>query len=212
MRKAAVATAAAGAFALGWLMRQPQVDAARREASTDALTGLVNRAGLRRKLRKQAKYGEGYTLYMLDLNGFKPVNDTYGHRAGDQLLRAIAHRLRAQLAGHLVARLGGDEFMVLIPGGHRPGQATAFAARIARAVQVPTAVPGAAVPVTVTTAVGVAHASPNAGYRAAMNAADHAMYRSKVSGRPEQVIVALRSTVDESPRLRVRDARAVRVA
>jgi diguanylate cyclase (GGDEF)-like protein len=120
MRLAAVATAAGVAYALGWLTRQPEVAAARREASTDALTGLVNRHGLKRQLQIRADRGQPYTIYFIDLNGFKPVNDTYGHRAGDQLLAYLGRRLGTQFSGHVVARLGGDEFVVVAAGGLSP--------------------------------------------------------------------------------------------
>lgn len=212
MRMTAVATAAGVAYALGWLSRQPQVAAARREASTDGLTGLVNRAELKRQLHRRANRQEPYTLFMLDLNGFKPVNDTYGHRAGDQLLRTLAHRLRAQLAGHVVTRLGGDEFMVLADGLLSMPAADGLAERIQRAVGAPIPVPGSPEPVMLSTAIGIARAVARADYRSTMHAADLAMYRSKATGRPVQVTVALRNTVDESPRHRIRDTRPVRVA
>ena len=76
---------------------------------TDSLTGVLNRLGL------ASRYGAataGQTLLLIDLDGFKPVNDRYGHAVGDLVLRAIADRLRA-VNGLIVARLGGDEFVVL---------------------------------------------------------------------------------------------------
>jgi diguanylate cyclase (GGDEF)-like protein len=212
MRMAAVATAAGVAFGLGWLSRQSQVDAARREASTDGLTGLVNRSGLKRELRNRTNHSMPYTLYMLDLNGFKPVNDTYGHRAGDQLLQTIAHRLRAQLAGHLVTRLGGDEFMIVVAEISSDPYAAAFADRIARAVAAPIVVPGSVTLVSVTTAIGIVRSTGFRDYRLAMHAADRAMYESKSVGRPIVASLASCAAVDESPRKRVRDARPVRVA
>lgn len=212
MRMAAVATAAGVAYALGWLSRQPQIVAARREASTDSLTGLMNRAGLKHQLRIRANRRQPYTLYMLDLNGFKPVNDTYGHRAGDALLQTLAARLRAQLAGHLVARLGGDEFMVLVDEPQLAPAIDAFAQRIQRITEQPIGVPGSPEPVVLGTAIGAARATGRADYRATMHAADLAMYRSKDSGQPVQLTVSVRRTVDESPRTRIRDTRPVRVA
>lgn len=85
----------------------------------DILTGLANRAELWRELKKAMRAGEDRCAYLLDLDGFKWVNDTIGHPTGDRVLCTVANRLRATVeAGALVARLGGDEFMVLdVPGG-----------------------------------------------------------------------------------------------
>jgi len=106
-------------------------EAARRErdllealAHTDPLTGLPNRRGLVRALehrlsdvRRAAAVGEAAALgvFLLDLDGFKPVNDRWGHDIGDELLRQVARRLMATLApGDVVARLGGDEFVAVV--------------------------------------------------------------------------------------------------
>jgi diguanylate cyclase len=95
-------------------------DALRKLALTDALTGLPNRRGLQERLSAllpQAEPGKLLALYLLDLDGFKPVNDRHGHDVGDALLIAVGQRLQAQLRGtDVVARLGGDEFVVLAAG------------------------------------------------------------------------------------------------
>lgn len=210
MRLAAVATAAAGAYALGWLSRQPQVDAARREANTDALTGLANRSELKRQLRNRADHAKSYTIYMIDLNGFKPVNDTYGHRAGDELLRRLGMRLSCQLAGNLVSRVGGDEFVVVVDGELvQPGL---LAGRIQHAISGPVHLPGSPEPVSLSAAIGFAHAGPGHDPRVVLHYADLAMYRSKAMGMPAKANAPIGRTVDESPRIRVRDTRHVRVA
>jgi diguanylate cyclase (GGDEF)-like protein/PAS domain S-box-containing protein len=90
-------------------------------AEHDPLTGLHNRRLLERELAMQVarcrRYGEQAALLVLDLDDFKQVNDTYGHRAGDELLKAVAVELQHRLRGtDMVARLGGDEFAVLLPG------------------------------------------------------------------------------------------------
>ncbi len=209
MKLAAVATAAGVAYALGWLTRQPEVAAARREANTDTLTRLVNRHGLKRQLRICAERGHPYTLYLLDLNGFKPVNDLLGHRAGDQLLAQLGDRLRRGLEQHLVARLGGDEFVVLERGLHLGTAATIE--EIRGAVECPVRLPGSSDPVTLTAAIGFIHVPAGGDPQTAMHAADQAMYRSKVTGRPELATRLSWARVDESPRSRTRDARPVRV-
>jgi diguanylate cyclase len=87
---------------------------ARRLARTDELTGLANRRGLLAHLTDALTTGRPFVLLLADLDGFKTVNDTYGHHTGDQVLRQVAHRLtRAIGQDGLVARLGGDEFAVL---------------------------------------------------------------------------------------------------
>jgi diguanylate cyclase (GGDEF)-like protein len=95
-------------------------DALRKLAQTDALTGLPNRRGLHERLAAalpQAAPGRLLAVYLLDLDGFKPVNDRHGHDVGDALLVAVGQRLQAQLrTADVVARLGGDEFVVLAAG------------------------------------------------------------------------------------------------
>lgn len=83
----------------------------------DPLTGLLNRAGFRAWLEAQPGLANGYAVLMLDLDGFKPINDRYGHAAGDAVLRGIG----AWLLGHLrrqdtAVRMGGDEFLICLPG------------------------------------------------------------------------------------------------
>ncbi|HKJ61496.1 MAG TPA: diguanylate cyclase, partial [Hyphomicrobiales bacterium] len=101
-------------------------------AYTDSMTGLLNRLGLR-KAYAEARERNGdalFELLIIDLDGFKNVNDVYGHQAGDQVLVEVADRLRA-CAGHnaIIARLGGDEFAI-VPS---PGQGNAEAETVAQA-------------------------------------------------------------------------------
>lgn len=211
MNMAAVATAAGVAFALGRLASHHEVVVARRQASTDVLTGLTNRAGLERHMRNRARRGVPYAVLLFDLNRFKPVNDTYGHRAGDRLLAALAGRLRTELPGHVTARLGGDEFVVLLDGVYPGVVLLAFADQLCRIVQRPVALPDVPEPVNLGAAVGIATAQPREHPRCTLQAADQAMYRSKRSGQPHLQQVRTGTTVDESPRVRLRDARRVRV-
>jgi diguanylate cyclase (GGDEF)-like protein len=88
-------------------------------ADTDPLTGVMNRRGFERELARAAaymqRYGGNAALVYLDLDGFKPVNDRFGHAAGDAVLVAVAATLVASVrASDLVARVGGDEFAVLL--------------------------------------------------------------------------------------------------
>lgn len=95
-------------------------------AETDFLTGLANRRAfidsLEAAIDAASAGGEGYALAMVDLDGFKPINDIFGHAAGDAILREVGRRLaRAAGEGATVARMGGDEFALLLPG--RDGEA-----------------------------------------------------------------------------------------
>lgn len=96
-----------------------RLDELARVASTDALTGIYNRRGFeqefQRALAAANRYGETGILIYVDLDGFKPINDTYGHPAGDAVLVEVARTLSEGVRPHdLVARLGGDEFAVLL--------------------------------------------------------------------------------------------------
>ena len=111
---------------VGWLMTQywrltrtleRERSAAAELARRDPLTGLVNRLGFREALSDRLACGETFSLACLDLDGFKRVNDTLGHGAGDEVLQAVARRIAAALGeGDIACRLGGDEFAVLVHG------------------------------------------------------------------------------------------------
>ncbi len=102
---------------------------AKAEAETDYLTGLLNRAGFINRVNKQlaGEGGEPFALLLIDLDKFKPVNDTLGHAAGDEVLSEVARRLRTQVrsGSDSVCRFGGDEFIVHlqgVAGGNAAGQ------------------------------------------------------------------------------------------
>jgi PAS domain S-box-containing protein len=104
-----------------------------RQALHDGLTGLPNRTLLHQRLREAmveaGRTGTLAALLLLDLDGFKRVNDTFGHHVGDQLLQAVARLLSGVVrSSDTVARLGGDEFAIVLPETHEPGSVAAVAA------------------------------------------------------------------------------------
>lgn len=154
------------------------------QASHDSLTGLPNRTLLRRRLERElaafATAEQSMTLLMLDLDGFKEVNDTFGHSAGDQVLVQVAQRIVASVRdGDAVARLGGDEFAVLL--ADRPGEdAAILARRVLAALELPLALQTTTV--SVAASVGIASAGRGATADELLRNADLAMYAAKSTG------------------------------
>ncbi|HWC33856.1 MAG TPA: EAL domain-containing protein [Mycobacteriales bacterium] len=157
----------------------------RRLAHTDPLTGLANRLSLADRIdvavEGLASSSPGIALLMLDLDGFKAVNDTYGHAIGDELLMMVARRLRGSLRpSDLVARLGGDEFAVLLERVDHH-QTLAAAQRLLIAVNAPFAFSRGTISLSVS--IGLCHASDARGTLDLMRDADVAMYRAKADGK-----------------------------
>jgi diguanylate cyclase (GGDEF)-like protein len=154
---------------------------------TDRLTGVANRMRLRealaRSARRAARDGRPVGVLLLDLDGFKQVNDVYGHDAGDQALIMFASVLNRNLrGGDLVARLGGDEFAVLLDGVDDVAAATAVADRILAQLTTPITLAG--VEKTLRASIGIAlSAFPDgagpAAERDLLHCADVAMYVAK---------------------------------
>lgn len=152
----------------------------------DQLTRLPNRAQLLHRLEsalaRSAADGERSAVLFVDLDRFKVVNDTLGHTAGDELLVAVAERLRRCVRGDdVVGRLGGDEFVVLCPRVRGIADAVRLAQRVEAALAEPVVVKGA--PLLTSASIGVALADPGGDPEAALRDADTAMYRAKQRGR-----------------------------
>ena len=158
---------------------------------TDPLTGCLNRRGfdqaMLREVGRATRSGSEFSLLALDLDHFKSVNDTFGHIAGDIVLRELgALLLRGNRAGDVFARVGGEEFAVLL-SDTGPAGAHLFAARLCERIRShPFVINIGAVPVTVTTSIGVASGSPR-GVKdfpeQLWSRADSALYSAKRAGR-----------------------------
>jgi diguanylate cyclase (GGDEF)-like protein/PAS domain S-box-containing protein len=153
-----------------------------RQATTDPLTGLYNRAGLAEAVARMSgperRNGPaGMAALYLDLDGLNTINNRYGHPAGDAVLRAVGDRIAGALrATDVVARVGGDEFVVLAPGVG-DGVADTLAVKIAQAVTRPVRVEGAAIVPTIS--VGVCVGSDDVGIDELIARADASLLERK---------------------------------
>jgi diguanylate cyclase (GGDEF)-like protein len=152
------------------------------EARIDALTGLANRRALEEVLAAEISRAQRFehrlAIVLLDLDRFKEINDSFGHAAGDVMLRTVSHLLSSLARqGDTVARWGGEEFVAVLPETDLPG-AHRFAERLRRTIE--------AHPVgemRTTASCGVATMLPEDDVEALLEAADGALYRAKANGR-----------------------------
>lgn len=155
----------------------------RRSAETDTLTGIANRAAFDTALDKAIGRTQSDAapciLVLIDLDHFKHTNDTHGHLAGDDVLRAVGERLRApQLQGAFAARLGGDEFAVLLTDRMLVDQVDLLVARLSADLARPVVTQDGAMPCSAT--IGYAAFVPGiANARELIHAADNALYQAK---------------------------------
>jgi diguanylate cyclase (GGDEF)-like protein len=148
-------------------------------ASTDALTGLPNRRAWDTHLIETLTKDQHVTIAMLDLDHFKDYNDTYGHPAGDRLLRETAAAWREELrAGDFVARLGGDEFALLLPNCN-----AANALEVVERLRL-------RIPSEQTCSAGIASHERRVTPEALMARADTALYEAKTAGRDRTCLTA----------------------
>jgi diguanylate cyclase (GGDEF)-like protein/PAS domain S-box-containing protein len=156
-------------------------------AITDALTGLLNRRGFHKALEttisRSERSGQRLALLYLDLDGFKRVNDSLGHGAGDQLLKRVGEQLKTSLRPYdVLARMGGDEFTAVLDGISHPEDAARVAEKLIEQISVRYNVDD--VDVTLGVSVGIA-CFPECGQtvEGLLGAADMAMYEAKRAGR-----------------------------
>lgn len=160
------------------------------KAYEDPLTGLANRRKLdlvlAETLASAQKNGAAVSLMMIDVDYFKPFNDTYGHQSGDECLQLLSKAISATVSGNgtLVARYGGEEFVVILPGENQAG-AMAMADRIRLAVRLTAldALPNAPPRQTVSIGLVSCRPSPETTAEEMLAAADAALYEAKKQGR-----------------------------
>jgi diguanylate cyclase (GGDEF)-like protein len=156
-------------------------------AQHDTLTGLASRLVLRDRMKdaieKARRNQNGVALLMVDLDKFKETNDTYGHQAGDEVLRVTAQRmLDAVRISDTVVRQGGDEFVILLPEIRDPHDAETVAATLVTSLALPILFDGKEMAVSVSVGIGTAF-NADMDAEELMQQADVALYRAKDSGR-----------------------------
>jgi diguanylate cyclase (GGDEF)-like protein len=168
-----------------WTMEQ----ALRRSADQDELTGIANRAAFNRTIEKAiAAFADGggtLMLALVDLDGFKAVNDSLGHLAGDDVLKAVGRRLSASwLAGSFAARLGGDEFALIVTDNGLTRDPEEFARRLEADLKLP--VTGVSGPIPSAGTVGTAMLREGDTVRDLVHRADETLYAAKRARQGER--------------------------
>jgi diguanylate cyclase (GGDEF)-like protein len=175
--------------------RIQEADAAMQLASQDSLTGLHNRRGCERYLQQwlnESKEKDHLVVMLLDLDSFKPVNDQFGHGAGDLVLQTIATRLQNEVRANmdLIGRIGGDEFVVFLKmKSDRRDLVEQVAQKILRNVAAPILL-STGQTVEVGVSIGIAFASNFNSLDDLMQAADEAMYQVKIKGKNDFIFAS----------------------
>lgn len=145
-------------------------------ASSDSLTGVANRRLLRNELGAALAADQPFQLFVIDLDGFKAINDTHGHRIGDAVLIELSARMARRVGAEgVLARMGGDEFAVIRHGAHE--SAAEFAAGIMIEIGMPIEVPGQTA--TLSASIGIANSARGFTEEEILRRADMAMYAAK---------------------------------
>lgn len=160
------------------------------QAMHDELTGLYNRSRFIELLEKLVLSAKPFALLFIDLDGFKPINDTFGHSIGDQVLIAIAQRMRCTTASNdVIARLGGDEFVVILPEVKNSNDVNNVAERLLEKISEPMNFTGCEcrVGASIGAAIFPSHGTSN---ESILSAADNAMYQAKRTGKNRVVMTS----------------------
>lgn len=188
---------------------------AKRIADTDSLTGLANRRAFMRHISRRAAAlsrsgsGSGFALAMVDLDGFKPINDTFGHATGDAVLAEVGVRLAASARrGALIARTGGDEFALLFPGIEKESTAKAAGAVVCASLQEPFLIDGREFRLSGCCGMTLLKTG-DCQIEEALIRADTALYRAKQTGRAGVAVFS--REMDEQHRRRKRIEKALRL-
>jgi len=170
------------------IQRRQSARVTERKTLLDSITGLGNRMGFMQQLHsaiaRAERHGESFALAFIDLDGFKEINDTYGHAAGDEVLAAIGSRCREfSRANDYLCRYGGDEFVILLDGIADFDQAASASRRYASAIEAPISLLRASSPpVLVGASIGLAlWLADGTGVDALLSAADARMYANKAA-------------------------------
>jgi diguanylate cyclase (GGDEF)-like protein len=156
-------------------------------ATTDPLTGLLNRRSLTDRLEQLTATGSGYAVAFADLDSFKALNDTYGHTVGDQALRLFAQTLRAVLRdSELICRYGGEEFVVVLPECTAE-QAAPVVHRIREELRAATTRPDCPIP-AYTASFGVADSTYALDATDVIDLADRALLQAKKEGKDRLIL------------------------
>ena len=186
-----------------------RTDQLQHQALHDSLTGLPNRALIldridRMLARSRREHSEVAALF-LDLDNFKDINDTLGHRAGDELLVSVGVRLMSAVrANDTVGRLGGDEFVVLADGVSLEAGVDVVAERLLDVMATPFIISASNVPLNVSASIGIAEGD-RATPEALLQDADIALYQAKAAGKQRAVkfMASMQESVDHHRRLEV---------
>lgn len=168
--------------------RKAMIEQLRRQATQDSLTGLSNRrhffAQGEIELARVRRYGAALSLLMLDVDHFKRINDSHGHKAGDIVLRQLSTTLRETLRPvDVIGRLGGEEFAVLLPGT-KLAEAIEVAERLREIIAASEVKREAGLPLRFTVSIGVVSLEqPDSNLDTLLSLADRALYQAKAGGR-----------------------------
>jgi diguanylate cyclase (GGDEF)-like protein len=193
-----------GAYLLGSLVKDQIAASFRRASLTDPLTGLTNRRGffeIGERLLARARFSnEPVSLVMFDLDGFKSINDQFGHATGDEVLIAFCRLASAQLRPNdLFARIGGEEFVTLLPNAAAQ-DAVWLAERVRAAIEAAShTVEGHVVRLTVSAGIAALNEGATA-LGTFLGVADYALFRAKAAGRNRVELST--SLLDRAPRTR----------